>query len=146
MEINDMSNNGINDNDFKIRVLNELTKLESKVERLSSHLESEVGNQERAMGRLEKAIEVVVSDMKEENQKLASFITNVHKDIFVGNGKPSVTLRIDRLEQHHQTRGRHMALLWAAVIGVIATVAGEYIINRLDKPHNQTPVTHTTKP
>jgi len=125
----------LNDNDFKIRVLNELTKLDSKVERLSSHLESEVGNQERAMGRLEKAIEVVVEDVKKENAKLYGFISDVHSGVFVGNGKPSISTRLDRLEQRSDSRGKHVTLLWATVLGIVATILGEYITAKVDQ-HN----------
>ena len=122
----------LNDAEFKIRVLNELTKLDSKVERLSSHLESEVGNQERAMGRLEKALEVVASNMKDENEKLHSYITGIHKDIFVGNGKPSFSTRLDRLEQTGHSRQKHISLLWVTVISILATVFGEYVFNKIE--------------
>ena len=128
----------LNDSEFKIRVLTELTKLDSKVERLSSHLESEVGNQERAMGRLEKALEVSADNMKDENQKLHDSITAIHKDVFVGNGKPSVATRLDRLEQHSESRGRYIALLWVTVLGIAATIFGEYIINKIE-PKNPAP-------
>jgi len=124
--------NELNDSEFKIRVLNELTKLDSKVERLSSHLESEVGNQERSMGRLEKALEVVASNMKEENEKLHLYITGIHKDIFVGNGKPSFSTRLDRLEQVGHSRQKHISLLWVTVISILATIFGEYVFNKIE--------------
>jgi hypothetical protein len=140
-----MNGDFLNDNEFKIRVLNELTKLDSKVERLSSHLESEVGNQERAMGRIEKAVEVVAGGMRQENEKLHDSLTELHRSIFVGDGKPSLITRLDRLEQRSDSRGRHVALLWATVLSIVATILGEYIVDRL----NQTPkppISQSTRP
>jgi len=125
-----MTNELLNDAEFKIRVLNELTKLDSKVERLSSHLESEVGNAERATGRLEKALEVMASSVKEENEKLHTYITGIHSDIFVGNGKPSLSTRLDRIEQSENKRSKHIQIIWVTIITIFATIGAEWLFNR----------------
>ena len=55
--------------------------------------------------------------------RMADQVAEIHKKLFVGNGQPSVMVRVDRLEQAEDRRmWMQRAILGTVIVSVISSV------------------------
>lgn len=48
--------------------------------------------------------------------------------LLMGNGKPGIHLRVDRLEHHDRQRRRYFALLWGAIVAALANAVAAWFV------------------
>lgn len=61
-------------------------------------------------------------DMNEKLERVEEMVEDIHKRLFIGNGKPSLTTLIDRHDQQLAALRWTLGVVVVAVLGVVVRV------------------------
>lgn len=89
-----------------------LSELERKLDRLCSHMESEVGGQ-GTKGNLYHHMERI--------EKLLVAHMEKFDHIMIGNGKPGIMTRIVELETAHKNHQQNIRYAWGTIVALVVT-------------------------
>ena len=74
----------------------------------------------------DQSIEAVVETVKE----IKVTVKEIHDRLFVGNGKPSFEVRVDRLEEKQKARNKHFLIIYTGLVGAFFLVFLEWWVMR----------------
>ena len=88
------------------------------------------GTNPACMGLLFK-IQEHIKSMDEKQEALLYSHTEINKKLFVGNGVPPFSTRLDRLEQDKTRLNRHFVVIYTAVVGALAVIVFNALSGRV---------------
>jgi hypothetical protein len=76
-----------------------------------------------------------LTDLADAMKTLSGKVEEIHSRLFVGNGQPPISVRLDRIEREHQQAEKHRGVMWTAVVGVVVSLAAKIVVDWVNKPH-----------
>src|ERR1035437_9905600 len=76
------------------------------------------------------AAAVVVQTLSDSVHEIKATVDDIHKRLFVGNGEPSITIKIDRLEEKQKARNKHFVIVYTGLVGAFFLVFLEWWVKR----------------
>ena len=76
---------------------------------------------------LGKNVSDYLHKMEVKIDDIGTKMDKMHTALFIGNGTPSIAVRLDRIEQSHARNSVWISIIAVAVIGVIVTLVGEAV-------------------
>ena len=96
----------------------------------------------QSLGAIEQRLTGIESGQKE----LADSVQGINEKLFIGNGTPAMTIRLDRIEQVQERRKTNMILLWTTILGILVCIVSEHVFTWMEKQTQpQAAITAPTK-